>query len=272
MTLLGIYREQIFSPGKVREDAAIIEAALGALPLSHYQTHTASPDMLSSVPFKPSCVLSMAQSDQALTILDAWHKNGIRIINSVPAVRNCYRTRLIHLLEDARIPIPPSKIVKTAGAEKAISFAASPRYWLKRGDVHAMEPSDVVAVSSPDELEQALDHFCSRKIEDVLVQEHVNGEVIKFYGVGRGEYLRAYSASSGEQITSEINGFSSLVQQAIEATGLEIYGGDAVLTPEGRVVLIDLNDWPSFACCRRPAAKSIARYVSLTCEGALYGL
>jgi hypothetical protein len=43
--------------------------------------------------------------------------------------------------------------------------------------------------------------------------------------------------------------------------GLEVYGGDAVMTERNGPVLIDLNDWPSFSRCCHSAAISIASYV-----------
>jgi hypothetical protein len=51
-----------------------------------------------------------------------------------------------------------------------------------------------------------------------------------------------------------------LAEHAARLTGVAVFGGDAIVTPEGRPVLIDLNDWPSFSRCREDAAKEIVRY------------
>ena len=39
---------------------------------------------------------------------------------------------------------------------------------------------------------------------------------------------------------------------------LDVYGGDAIVGPDGVARLIDLNDWPSFSSCRAVAAEAIA--------------
>ena len=42
-------------------------------------------------------------------------------------------------------------------------------------------------------------------------------------------------------------------------TGAQLlYGGDAVVSSEGDIRIIDFNDWPSFSACRDDAAKAIA--------------
>jgi glutathione synthase/RimK-type ligase-like ATP-grasp enzyme len=268
MKLLGIYREQIYSPGKIQEDAAILDATLNELSFPNYSTRALPAESLDGSPNDSNCIVSMAQSNRALTILDNWQKRGIRVINSVQSVRNCYRTSLIHLLCDAKIPLPPSKILPLNEVEKDLFFRRSARYWLKRGDVHAMQPEDVVKVASKKELVSALDHFRNRNIREVLVQEHVDGLVIKFYGIGASEYFCAFIASNGNEITSPVKQLSHLARLSAEAVGLEIYGGDAVLVPGEKFVLIDLNDWPSFSRCCQPAAKSIARYITRVWKGA----
>jgi hypothetical protein len=52
------------------------------------------------------------------------------------------------------------------------------------------------------------------------------------------------------------------VRRAAAALGLEIYGGDCIVTRAGEIVLIDLNAWPSFALFREEAASAIAAYLS----------
>ena len=47
-------------------------------------------------------------------------------------------------------------------------------------------------------------------------------------------------------------------------TGLTVWGGDAILTPEP--IIIDFNDWPSFAPCREEAAEAIARLIVKDCS------
>ena len=58
-----------------------------------------------------------------------------------------------------------------------------------------------------------------------------------------------------------------LARRAAGALGLEIYGGDAIATADGGLVLLDLNAWPSFALYRDEAAPAIAAYLALRFDG-----
>jgi glutathione synthase/RimK-type ligase-like ATP-grasp enzyme len=265
---VGVYREQLFSPGKVREDAAILDAALEKLSgTPGFRTRSSSPETLASHSRGPSFVLSMAQSQAALSHLEQWEKEGTRVVNSVQAVRNCYRKPLIRILLQAGLPVPPSLIVPLAEIQGGPLFEEGKSYWLKRGDVHAVHADDVVKVSSREDLAVAMGHFRAKGVDEVLVQEHVEGEVVKFYGIGQEDFFVAYLSPIGEEITDQVPSLSFLGRKAAAAVGLEIYGGDAVLTGEGVLYLIDLNDWPSFSRCCRPAAASIANYITRLCRG-----
>jgi hypothetical protein len=48
---------------------------------------------------------------------------------------------------------------------------------------------------------------------------------------------------------------------AARRLGLDVFGGDVALPDPDHPVLIDLNDWPSFAPFRDEAARHIAGYV-----------
>jgi glutathione synthase/RimK-type ligase-like ATP-grasp enzyme len=269
--LLGIYREHIFSPGKIEDDAAIMDATLEELSRIGWEVCALPAETISSSASRPENVLSMAQSGRVLNIIEDWSRQGTRVVNTVPSVLNCYRKPLTHLLSKAGICIPPSRMVRLEDAEEKISLQTADRLWLKRGDVHAIEPGDVASVTCREELNKALEHFLGKDIRDILVQEHVRGPVVKFYGVGRREYFKAYLAANGEEFTSKAGRLWDVARQAAGAVGLEVYGGDAVLTERNGPVLIDLNDWPSFSRCCRSAARSIAAYVGprFQCDGDL---
>ena len=269
MTVVGIYREEIFSPGKVREDAAILDHVLLELSRRGYQTLTVKAEALDTLSVPPPFALVMAQSDQALHILEEWHKNGTKMINSVSSIRNCYRKYQTPLLAVAQIPLPPSRILPLEEVELKISFESSKSYWLKRGDVHAMQPADVVKVASMGNLIRSRDHFHQQEVREILVQEDVPGKVIKFYGVSMDRYFSAFLARSGEEVTTRMKQLRLIARQAAEAVELEIYGGDAIVNQKGEVVLIDLNDWPSFSRCDQSAAIEIAKYATRVFEGGL---
>lgn len=270
--ILGIYREQIFSPGKIQQDAAILDATLSKLAQMGYETYALRAETLDIVS-SPGLVLSLAQSDRTLGILGKLQEDGIPVINSVRSVRNCYRKNLVPLLQKNGLPVPESRIISLDDLErKGLSFDISTTYWLKRGDVHAIQPEDVVQVKSGNQVITAIEHFRRQDIEDVLVQEHVEGIVVKFYGVGADAYFTAFSTSTGEKIVFQVGALSKIARLSAKVLGLEVYGGDAIFTPGGKVALIDLNDWPSFSLCCEPAAEAIAGYTTRLINGGLYEL
>ncbi len=257
--ILGVYRERVFSPGKVDADAAVLDAALEALAGLGRRVRAVRAESLDSSRPRPDAVLTMAQSAPALAVLGGWERRGVPVVNSVAGVRNCYRKPLTALLQGAGLPVPSGRVAPASGAAALVPEGAARRFWLKRGDVHAVQAGDVVQVASRVEAERALEHFRRHGVADLLVQEHVDGPVVKFYGVGPGTFFRAYRSPGGEEVSARVPGVSVLAAAAAAAVGLEIYGGDAVLCPERGAVLVDVNDWPSFSPCSREAGACIAR-------------
>ena len=42
---------------------------------------------------------------------------------------------------------------------------------------------------------------------------------------------------------------------------VDVYGGDAIVAPDGTIRIIDFNDWPSFAPCCQDGGKAIAQAI-----------
>jgi hypothetical protein len=267
MIFLGIYREAMFSPGRVDDDARILETTLRELASRGHEVRTIHGEELDGNYLVVDCVLTMAESKEALAVLEDWQRRGVKTINGVRSVKSCRRAALFRLLPEAGLPVPEGTTLSVDEAERTVSFPRSRRYWLKRGDVHSVQPGDVVKVSTRRELVAALGHFRRHGIEQIFVQEHVEGESIKFYRVAGSHFFRAFCFSRNrEEITDRMGPLCALADLAAQATGLEVFGGDAILTPAGELFLIDLNDWPSFASCRHEAAEEIAAYIESSVE------
>jgi len=267
MNVLGIYREKIFSPGKVQEDKEIMDRTLTEISKLGIVTEAISPE---SIPekCKADIVLNMAQSAETLSMLSKWEKDGIRIINSSNSITNCYRRNMIRLLKKNGLPIPKSWVYSIEIIEDELfqihlsGWIGS--YWIKRGNFHAIEPSDVVRVNSFKEMEKALINFKVKGVKQIIIQEHVEGKIIKFYGAGR-EYIKAFLLPDNREIALD-SGIKHMIFKAIECLGLEIYGGDMIIEPSGNTFLIDINDWPSFSLCQDEAARRIASYTKKVME------
>jgi len=265
MKIVGIYREEIFSPGKVKEDREILDKSLKELRGLGFETDSILPE---SIPERADAdlILNMAQSDKLLSILSMWEKDGIRIINSPRSIKNCYRKNMVMILKENGISMPKTWVYTVEMLENELfevySLGWEGIYWVKRGDFHAIKKQDVVKVKSFEEMENALIYFKENKIDKIVIQEHVDGNVIKFYGVGK-DYLRAFLEGSPFKLSKEMK---EEIFKAADLLGVEVYGGDLILTPKEDFFIIDINDWPSFSICQEEASKEIARYVKSILE------
>jgi hypothetical protein len=245
--LIGVYREERFSPGKVEDDRAIIDLAAEVLRGAGLRVRMVDGDRLPALEEPPALVFAMCQSGEALAWLDA-AQAGCPVVNSADGIRGCYRVNLVERLDRAGVPQPRWQL---AGPVPPHDLGEGP--WLKRGDVHAMEAGDVRRVFGTDEWDAFAADFRRRGIRDAIVQSHVEGPVYKFYGV-KGGFFRAFGLPAGLEPRA-----AALAENAADAVGLEIYGGDGVASPDGSIHLIDVNDWPSFSRCRADAGPAIGR-------------
>ncbi len=275
-TILGITREPDFSPGK--KDSPILRLTfdwLAARGVGTRQVPGEDPDAWREEEegegTPPAMVLSMARGEEALSRLVRWEEEGVPVMNTARSVRDCSgREALLARLEDApfeglRIPrgffCASGGVGAAAEAAKAIEGWGLP-VWAKGEDLHAREAKDILKVNAVEGLAPALAMFAKRGGGRVLFQEHIEGEAIRFCGVGRERFWFWRSVADRRHLPYA-DALSALGRDASARLGLEIYGGDAVVTPEGELFLIDLNDWPSFTGCQADASDAIA---DLCCE------
>ena len=264
LQFLGVAREMRFSPGEhAAGDAAILALTKAALERAGYQTALTAPECLSPQLPEVRVVFSMCQSLEALAVLQQWENQGILVLNTPAAVRSCYRLALVEALSKATLPFPPSVVVSLDEVKQACpALPDSPEgWWVKRGDVHAMQSDDVVFVRSADIMQEQLARFCQRGIRHVIVQEHIAGQEIKFYALRDYGLLHSRVLDGRDVRRDDAERLSVLARQAGEVLGLDVYGGDCILTSDGELCLVDVNDWPSFRGCRPQAGEHIARHL-----------
>jgi hypothetical protein len=258
---LGIARERVYSPGKVDDDRAILDAVAAQLATSHHVAVISADDPLPAVAPAPT-VFAMCQGPAALDTLQRWEAAGVRVVNSSAAIANTHRRRMLAAFEGHGIAHPPSRLVRT-DAPGALPDWIDAGAWIKRGDVHATEPDDVVRVDSDAAARDALAALQRRGISAALVQRHVDGTVFKFYAV-HGRFFACFPPADAESALApeEERAMCGLAEAGAAALALEVFGGDCVRDRQQALWLIDLNDWPSYARCRVAAAAAIASYVS----------
>jgi glutathione synthase/RimK-type ligase-like ATP-grasp enzyme len=264
--LLGVFRERAHSPGRECDDAEILRLTGKELEAKGFAVVLKSPDELSGpLERHPDGVFLMCERVSALDLLAAWEASGIAHVNSPRAVFNTYRDRMVEQFREANVPFIESRFVST----EATPGAYTGPVWVKRADVHNTQEGDVVFADSRDGVARALAALAARGMACAVLQPHVDGDLVKFYGVGRSArraepgwfrwFYHKDQTVTGHPL--DPGRLAALAHAAATALGLEVYGGDAIATPGGRLTLLDLNAWPSFALYRDEAAPVIASYL-----------
>ena len=116
--------------------------------------------------------------------------------------------------------------------------------------MHAVHREDVTLVYSEDERENIFSEFEKRGIKQVVLQQHLDGDVIKFYSVTGSPLFHWYYLNGNNHTPFSEKELNDLAVKSAKELGLDIYGGDAVISADGSISIIDGNDWPSFAPIR----------------------
>ena len=274
--ILGISRSTQFSPHSEDRDAAIFAAV--ASRLSRFaDVSIISEDLFIAVELSEfDLVFSMARGRGVLECLaKAEREEGLVVINSAEHLLNLSRAGIASVFKENNLPVPNLMVIKpTAETKASMNFPL----WIKRGDNCAQKQGDVQFVDDETQFELAMKDFADRGIEQVIVEEHLEGDLIKFYGVeGTPFSYTTYPTEKGgfskfgleeqnglpQHFSFDVEKLKREADHAAQLTGMMVYGGDAVITAEDSVHIIDFNDWPSFAACRKEAAKAIANRIKL---------
>lgn len=259
--VLAIYRAERFSPNSVERDKAILDAAGGRLQrlgfdVDYVGERSLTRDMDADV------FLTMGRESLTADILEARAERGAVVINTPAAIRACARDTVDGIMRAAGIPAAPLEGVSG--------------YWIKRGDEAAQCPGDVRYAACAEERDRIMADFRRRGVERVVVTAHVEGDLVKFYGVRGTSFFRYFYPTddgchkfSDELVNGKARhyGFStdSLhhdAEQLARLVGTDIYGGDCIVRSDGSHAIIDFNDFPSFSRCRNEAAEAIAGLVA----------
>ena len=258
-----IFRAPRFSPHSVEKDRLILQEVINRLSkhaVSTLETYCLDEQNMLFPPSKPyTFILSMGRLPETLEWL---RRQSCPIINSPEAVaRCCQRSVLTQIMAETGIPVPPTE--GTSG------------YWLKRGDACAQTADDVVYCCNREELLLQQSRFVARGITDYVVQAHVPGDVVKFYGVRGTPFFRFfYPADDGDtkfdhehqngpahHYAFDADSLKADASRLANAVGLDVYGGDCIVRADGSYCIIDFNDWPSFSRCREEAAEAIVQFI-----------
>lgn len=262
-------RSGVFSPNHIGNDSTIFNIVADQLRKRGCEVNVYSEEQFIAGNVTERIIFNMCREPRSIAKLQQLEDDGALVINSGFGIENCVRERMARILLGSNIPYPESIIVNTDEAIRdRLHKASITRCWIKRGDSHTMHNEDVTYVRHPEEAQEILQEYFLRGIKRAVINRHYDGELIKFYGItgNRFFYWLSASESSGDRRPADHISFSEerlrhLCNSAAEALDVNIYGGDCVLTPDGKLRIIDFDDWPSFAPCRQEAATQIARFI-----------
>jgi hypothetical protein len=179
---------------------------------------------------------------------------------------------MIPLLSGTPVCFPKSELIATRAPDwerhlrEAYRSANGP-LWVKRGDVHNTQEGDVSLTRSFEEARAHILAFRSRGVLRAVLQEHIDGDLVKLYGIGKsGETWFRWFDHKDQALRRHAFSEHDLREAffcAASALKLRSSGGDAVVASDGSVHIIDINAWPSFALFRREASAAIARHILL---------
>jgi hypothetical protein len=262
---VAVYRSPAYSPQQhLTNDRAILDATVDELaPLGWDVARVDERDLRGGHLPTGRLYLNMCQGVESAARLRRLLPRGAVSINTPSAVQACHRHHLIPHLRAAGLPVPRTVFVPTSGSavrRPPVELVTDNGYpvWVKRGDVHAETPDDVVA-AAVERVGETMQGFAARGVSVVALQEHLPGPVVKFYGVAPDRFFHWYAANgAATPVEVDVERLRGLAETAAKVLGLAVYGGDAVVRRPEAPVLIDVNDWPSFAPVRNAAAAAIA--------------
>ena len=276
-------RAGAYSPNHIGNDAAIFNATADELRKRGCLVDILSEENFINSDIDAHIIVNMCREKASIEKLKALEDAGAIVINSGYGIENCTRERMTRLLMGNGIPYPDSLIVNTnENVAKALLKAGFSSCWIKRGDFHAMHKEDVSYCRHIEEAQDILREYWLRGIPRAVINRHLEGDLIKFYGVsgqpfffwfypfdlGHSKY--GYEAVNGKSqgIPFSLDYLKEICTKASDALEVKIYGGDCIVAPDGSIRIIDFNDWPSFAPCRKEAAPYIAKCILKTIKNA----
>lgn len=268
-------RAGIYSPNHIGNDTAIFNAVADQLRRRGCEVEVFSEDQfLNSTPTQPY-IMNMCRGPESIIKLQQLEEEGRLVVNSGFGIENCTRERMTRILMGHNIPYPDSLIVNTNEKVMAdLDAKGITACWIKRGEGHSMHKEDVSYCRHTEEAQEVVHEFFYRGIKRAVINRHLQGDLVKFYGVvGQPFFTWYYSyqqhgstnnndaSAEGKKMNFDVEYLKDICLRTADILDIKIYGGDCVVEADGSIKIIDFNDWPSFAPCRKEASIHIAKAI-----------
>lgn len=259
--IAGIARKTEFSPNHELNDFLIIQKTAEELMQLGVKVKIYREEDIFNEEIGEEFIFSMVQSPAGSKHLLEAAKNKKFVINTPESVINCYRYNMNRILAENKIPFPKSIIVDTNTNKFDFLDEFENKIWIKRGDAHAVQREDVVFIDDKSKVNYVLNEFKNRGLQTCTVQNHIEGDTIKFYSILGEDFFYWYTTDLKYCSTFDEKKLKKLANESAKAMGLVIFGGDAIVTKDSEIFIVDINDWPSFAPIRDRASKVIGNLI-----------
>ena len=206
---------------------------------------------------------------------------GLPAINAPQSVLTVAKSRemTLELLQQAGVSVPQWWAYEPADDQL---FKCEPELqrllpgWVKVMREGGTRHDDVTWVETPLQADARVLELASQRVPDIVVTRHVEGDLLKVYAV-TPDFVYAFypqemnytKFGTAEQhntalahIPYQREELHAIAWRIARTFGIKIFGFDAVVEPDGHIVVIDVNDWPSFSAYRQKAASAIVSLIT----------
>ena len=276
--VLAVGRAAEHSPNHVANDAAILDAVTTRLCEQGFFVDRTDETVLPTLPLDRlndyDIIVHMARrmaSLSRLSLTHAWVVNAPRSVMTLAGSREY----MLSMLHEAGVRVPAWWAFDPEADEM---FQCDDELqqllpgWVKATRTDGARPDDVSWVETPLEADARVIELAAQSVPDIVVTRHIEGDLLKVYCVGQRVVHSFYPQASGyskfgtqEQHNTPLahtpysaEELTDLARTIARTLGLEVFGFDAIVSPDSAIHVIDVNDWPSFSACRDEAARAIA--------------
>ena len=260
--VIGIYREFKLA-GKLGLDQRILDLTAKELKKKDFDVSIKKPEDFTEKE-DTDLIFTMARGEEINELLIEKEKAGVFIINSPEAIRFSFNRKLTYQkMKELGANVPETKAIKIEDikfsdleGKSILKPSNRHEFWFV---VDPVRNTISNGVENENDFEKAIREYKNQEIEEIIIQEFIEGKHIKYYAIGKEVIL---PQDIEEEVSKEV--IEGMKKQAIlttKATGLKIFGGDFMV--KGNIpYCVDANDWPSMGSIegftQEEAAKKIA--------------
>lgn len=251
---IGIYRENILA-GKPSSDKNILDLTAEELKKKGFEVKCLSVgdfDLEEEI----DMIFTMARGKSINDFLLGKEEEGLMVMNKPGAIRFSFdRKGTCQKLAELNANMPNTRFFKT----EALDFKdITQKSIMKPANRHEFW----FVITNQEDLLKAKEEYTNENIEEAIIQDFVDGVHVKYYCINNEVIL---PKNCGTDFSQDI--INQIKEQALlsgQATGLNIFGGDFIVTKD-KAYCLDVNDWPSFGSIdgitQEEAAIKIADYI-----------